>query len=339
MTSAALHWASRKPRAFGARPLEIGLVNNMPDGALRATELQVRDLLTRAAADMPVLLRVFSLAEVPRGEAGRHYAAKYHEPIGALLSSGIAGLIVTGTEPKAQAITDEPYWQALARLIDWAERHTVSTIFSCLGAHAAAYHLDRIERRPLPTKLFGVFACDKAAEHQLVAGHSRWLAPHSRQNELAEEDLVAAGYQILSRSPQAGADMFVKRRESLLVFLQGHPEYDATALLGEYRRDVRRFLQGERETYPLLPHGYFSNAAQEALLGFRDRALAEQDAAMVHEFPTAAASAQLSAPWREAAAHLYANWLGYVAEGQLRRGWRRIPQVAPASPAFHPNPL
>jgi homoserine O-succinyltransferase/O-acetyltransferase len=326
----------RRPARAGA-PLAIGLVNNMPDAALKTTELQVRDLLARAAGDMPVSLRVFSLPEVPRGEAGLAHAAKYHEPISVLWHCRIAGLIITGAEPKALAITDEPYWSALARLIDWAEDHTVSTIFSCLASHAAAYRLDGIERRPLSDKLSGVFAFDKATEHPLVAGRRRWLTPHSRQNELSEEDLAAAGYRILARSPEAGIDIFLKQRDSLFVFLQGHPEYDATALFGEYRRDVRRFLHGERDTYPELPHGYFTCAAQEALLEFRARALDHRDGALLQDFPSRMVDARLSAPWRADAAGLYANWLGYLAEGWLHRSRRRAQQVAPARCGFNPT--
>jgi len=44
-----------------------------------------------------------------------------------------------------------------AELIDWAEGGTISTLFSCLAAHAAVLQLDNIVRRPLPKKLSGVF--------------------------------------------------------------------------------------------------------------------------------------------------------------------------------------
>ena len=47
-------------------------------------------------------------------------------------------------------------------------------------------------------------------------------------------------------------DLFVKKKEkSLFVHFQGHPEYGAQTLLKEYRRDIKRFLRGERETYPI----------------------------------------------------------------------------------------
>src|SRR5665213_2231444 len=252
--------------------LVVGLVNNMPDAALKTTEWQVRDLLSRAAGERTVSLRIFSLPRVPRSEAGLAHVRQHHEEIAALWRDGVDGLIVTGTEPKAASFEDEPYWPALVRLIDWAEDNTASTIWSCLASHAAAYHLDGIERQPLGRKLFGVFDCDKAQDHPLVSGPSRWKTPHSRYNGVAEAALEAAGYQILSRSAQAGVDFFIKERNSLFVFLQGHPEYDATALFGEYRRDVRRFFSGENERYPELPHGSFDEEATAALLGFRERA-------------------------------------------------------------------
>jgi len=276
-----------------------------------------------------VSLRVFSLPDVPRSETGQQHVRQFHEPISALWDSDVAGLIVTGTEPKAARFEDEAYWPALAQLIDWAEDRTVSTIWSCLASHAAAYRLDGIEREPLDGKMFGVFDCDKAADHPLVAGPARWCVPHSRFNTVPEADLQRAGYRILSRSPEAGVDMFVRERNSLFVFLQGHPEYDATALFGEYRRDVRRFLAGESEHYPDLPHGYFTADAREALLAFRERAESASDNALLEEFPAGAVGAQLSAPWRDAATRLYANWLSYVARERANRPAWTVPPPAP----------
>jgi homoserine O-succinyltransferase len=299
----------------GREPIVIGLVNNMPDAALRTTERQVRDLLSRAAGELSVTLRVFSLPELPRTEAGRLHVGQFHEPVAALWTSQVDALIVTGTEPKAVTLEDEPYWPALTRLVDWAEEHTISTIWSCLAAHAAAHYLDGIERQPLDSKLFGVFECDKMTDHRLIGGGPpRWCVPHSRHNELPERALMHAGYRILTRSPEVGADVFIKERNSLFVFLQGHPEYDSTALFGEYRRDIRRFLGGESDCYPKLPRGYFNHETVAAMLAFRELALRERDIAALPSFPAAAAGRQLTAPWRPAATRLYTNWLTYLAE-------------------------
>jgi homoserine O-succinyltransferase/O-acetyltransferase len=298
----------------GTKPLVVGLVNNMPDAALRTTEWQVRDLLTRAAGTQTVSLRIFSLPEVPRSEFGRLHVNQFHEPIAKLWDGGVAGLIVTGTEPKAPYLENEPYWAALAQLIDWSEDHTVSTVWSCLASHAAAWRLDRIERRSLDKKIFGVFKCDRVAEHELLNGLAHRVVPHSRHNGLEEEELVSAGYRILSLSTQAGVDLFVKQRKSLFVFLQGHPEYDATALFGEYRRDVRRFLAGDNERYPELPLGHFNGEASDMLLEFRERAIAERDSSLLESFPAEAVGRHLTDPWRDDATRLYANWLSYLCK-------------------------
>src|SRR5262249_18251466 len=219
------------------------------------------------------------------------------------------GLIVTGTEPRAPDLRDEPYWQTLTKIIDWAEANTRSTIWSCLSAHAAVLHMDGIGRHPLPDKCFGVFASARSASHALMRGlPARIPIPHSRWNDLRQEDLAAAGYTILTRSDEAGVDIFARQGESLFVFFHGHPEYEARTLLGEYRRDVRRFLRGERETYPSMPRDYFDEGTARRLEEFRLRALSNQCEALIETFP-ACPEESLQARWRPAAERLMANWL------------------------------
>src|SRR5258708_4184039 len=146
--------------------LVVGLVNNMPDGALAATEAQFGALLQAAAAAVPVCLRIAYLPELTRGPAGlEHLGAGRHWHIDALLRAGVDALIVTGMEPGAGALTDEPYWGRFSQLLQWAEQHTASSVWSCLAAHAAALSLDGIQRQRLEHKRFGVF------EHSLLAGH------------------------------------------------------------------------------------------------------------------------------------------------------------------------
>jgi homoserine O-succinyltransferase len=175
------------------------------------------------------------------------------------------------------------------------------------------------KRQKLDRKMFGVFDCDKVTDHPLVNGLPHWRTPHSRVNGVREADLQQAGYRILSRSPEAGVDIFVKGRRSLFVFLQGHPEYDATALFGEYRRDVRRFLAGERDAYPEMPHGCLDDAAREALGDFRARAQRCRDPALLKQFPAAVVGKTLTAPWCDAAARIYGNWLTYLYGRVARR--------------------
>jgi len=294
--------------------VNIGLVNNMPDAALDATERQFRALLAAAADGAPVRLTLYSLPEVPRTEFGRRQVAKY-AAIDELWNSEHDGLIVTGAEPKSVDLEDEPYWDSLTRVLDWAAARTTSTILSCLAAHAGALHLDGIRRRPLGDKRFGVFECARVDDHPLTAsGPPQYAMPHSRWNEIPEEALRACGYRVLTRSADAGVDAFVKqRRNSLFVFFQGHPEYDAVTLMLEYRRDVGRYLLGERETYPPMPHGYFDGETERALTALHERALVERREELLAEFPTAAAAGKVTSHWRSGAEALYRNWLAYIA--------------------------
>jgi homoserine O-succinyltransferase len=304
--------ATAGQRESRATRIDIGLVNNMPDAALDATERQFRALLRAAANDVTVDLTLYTLPEVPRTDFGREQVSRYSD-LRDLWTSHHDGLIVTGTEPRAADLKDEPYWESLTSVLEWAENHTYSTILSCLAAHAGILHLDGIARRPLGDKRFGVFECVRVSDHPLTAAAPNHLQmPQSRWNEVSEEALLACGYRVLTRSVGAGVDSFVKQRKSLFVFFQGHPEYDATTLLLEYRRDIGRFLRRERETYPPMPQGYFDEETVAALTALRERAWLDRREELLAEFPTAMAAGKVTNTWRSTAESLYRNWLQYI---------------------------
>jgi len=306
-------------RESDATCLTIGLINNMPDPALQATERQFVALLGAAADGLVVRLRPYALPEVPRTEWGRQHVSRFYAPLEELWDSQLEGLIVTGTEPRTPNLRDEPYWGTLTRLLEWAEHHTHSAVWSCLAAHAALLYLDGIDRRPLDDKRFGIFECERVSDHPLTAGApARLRMPHSRWNELPEDALTACGYRVLTRSDSAGVDAFVKEHESLFVFFQGHPEYEAHTLLLEYRRDIKRFLTRERDTYPPMPQGYFDDETVAVLTALRERALVDRREEVLAEFPTALAAGKVTNTWRPTATHLYRNWLLYMCAQKAR---------------------
>jgi homoserine O-succinyltransferase len=306
-------------------PIVIGLVNNMPDGAFKTTERQFRELLAAAAGHTPIHVRLFSLPEAPRSDAIRAYIGENYERFTNLWASRLDGLIVSGTEPRTAVLTDEPYWETLTRLVDWADENTISTVWSCLAAHAAVYHLDKIGRQKFPEKLSGVFDCVRASDHSILADSpANWSIPHSRSNDLPAAALLAAGYKILSRSVIAGADVFMKQKKSLFLFLQGHPEYDPDSLLREHHRDISRFLRGERDVYPQMPRGYFDAQTAAALVAFRERALTQRHIDLIAEFPAVASQGKLAHGWRAQGVRIYANWLSLLANSKLKAQARAI---------------
>ncbi len=302
-------------------PLIIGFVNNMPDAALRTAERNFRELLAAASQDILIHFRMLSLPELHRGDAARSHLAHNYEDIGELWGGRLDGLIVTGAEPRAPDLTDEALWATLTRLVDWAEDRTSSVIWSCLAAHAAVGYTDGLTRHRFGEKLSGVFDCDVTPDHGIVAGiASPWRVPHSRYNELREAELVANGYCVLSRSVDAGADMFVKQRESLFIFFQGHPEYDSRALFREYRRDVGRYLAGDRDTYPEMPRNVFDEGAAAAFACFRDQALRRRSVDLLETFPTIL-EGQVVNYWQAPAVRVYRNWLLYLLARRTRGAW------------------
>ncbi|MGP8232112.1 MAG: homoserine O-succinyltransferase MetA [Methylovirgula sp.] len=297
-----------------AKCLEIGIVNNMPDASLLATERQFKELIGHAQSTLPVRLRFYALGGIARGESAAQHIGAHYSDIETLTREKLDGLIITGCEPKAASLADEPYWPGLTRVIDWAVENTRSTIFSCLAAHAAVLHLDGIRRVPLGQKLSGVFDCAVVADDPLLKGLGPELrVPHSRLNDLAAGELSAHGYRILTSSSRVGVDLFVRQQESLFVFLQGHPEYDADSLLREYRRDVVRYLRGERPDFPQAPEDYFDPLTEKHLSAFAERVAAQQSRHPNRELASLLNDVHPAKTWRASAAGLYRNWLAYLA--------------------------
>jgi homoserine O-succinyltransferase/O-acetyltransferase len=296
-----------------AECVSLAIVNNMPDAALEDTELQFFNLLDIASGDVPVLVKLCSLTGVPRTDRGQRHLNDFYFGLDELWNNRFDGVIVTGTEPRQPDLRQEPYWAHLANVLDWAERNTVSTVLSCLAAHAGVLHSDGIQRHRLPDKQFGVFESAKVSGHELTRQAESFVRfPHSRWNEVQENALTGCGYEVLTKSDQAGVDVFVKqKRKSLFVHFQGHPEYQAETLLKEYRRDIKRFLRGERETYPTMPQGYFDETAVKILGEFQCTALADRREEQLVSFPEAVAKT-LQNTWQSSATCIYRNWLQYV---------------------------
>src|SRR5579863_4477189 len=307
-------------RESEANCIDIGLINNMPSAALEATERQFRAQLDAAADGMVVRLTLYALPDVPRTDLGQRHVRSFYSGISDLWESHLDGLIVTGTEPRSLNLRDEPYWGSLTRLVEWAEHHTHSAVWSCLAAQAAVLHIDGISRCRLSDKRFGVFECARVSDHALtVTVPSRLQMPHSRWNEIPEDALLRCGYRVLTRSEDAGVDAFVKQRKSLFVFFQGHPEYEADTLLREYRRDIGRFLSGERDSYPSMPQGYFDEETVRALTAVRQRALSDCRQELLADFPMTLVAGKVRNPWRSVAVSLYRNWLLYLSAKKDRR--------------------
>jgi homoserine O-succinyltransferase len=287
--------------------------------------------------------RFFTCPEIGRSVLPLSSTGSPYASVDELYDVPLDALIVTGMEPQAATLRDEPIQGSLSRLADWAEEQAVPVMWSCLAAHAAVLHLDEIPRFRLPAKLSGIFECDAAAADQrLMAGlPSRWAMPHSRYYSLDEELLIANGYQILSRSREAAVNIFLKQGTTTFVFVQGHPEYDGDTLLREYNRDVGRFIRGEKEEFPYAPKHYFTVDLEAALNKLRQKALqGGPDPAILSTASELMTNREHANTWHAPAVQFYANWLTGIARDDLRcsninrtryRGKERRRWTAPAA--------
>ncbi|HTV33812.1 MAG TPA: homoserine O-succinyltransferase [Methylocella sp.] len=307
--------ATTNRRAARRKPIEIALVNNMPDPAMAATEAQFSRLLQAGAGAQAFRLRCYRLPSVPRGEATLRQLSETYETIDHLYARGADALIVTGAEPRAAALPDEPYWRDLSRLLDWARENTMAALWSCLAAHAAVELLDGITRRRAAQKLTGLYRFETCTGDFLMNGAgSTVLVPHSRYNGLDPVALQHRGYHISSQSEAAGVDLFWRCEPSLFVFAQGHPEYFANTLAREYRRDVLRYLSAPQNPHPPIPANYFSAKTQDRLEALRQQALRSPPPGYDEALDEILSNEAFKSQWDDDAVRLYRKWLAHIQQ-------------------------
>jgi homoserine O-succinyltransferase len=313
------------------RELHIGLLNMMPDAALEATERQFLRLVGASNRIAQFYVHLLTVDGLERGPSAQAHIARHYERFADLAEAGLDALIVTGANITGSDLTREAFYVPMTEVVDWARKNVTSTLCSCLASHAVWRHRYGIERRPLQDKLWGVFehrTIDRL--HPLVSGvNTRFYAPHSRYNDVSREQLESAGMTVLTASDAAGVLLATSNDGLRFVYLQGHPEYDTESLAKEYKREVARFMSGERNDHPPFPHGYLDTRARAVLERFREQVLAGE-AKSVDEFPEEGLLPLLDNTWTDTAKSIINNWLGLVY--QTTGADRRTPFMTGVDP-------
>ena len=307
-----------EPSSVRHSELTIAFVNNMPDGAFNVTEEQFFGLLDEGSGALSIEVGRYALPGVPRGAEVSDRIAHDYLPLSGLWNAEVDAVIVTGSEPSAPVLREEPYWNDLVRILETFGARARSLLLSCLSAHAALDLFDGIPRTELPAKCTGVFRQDDVAPHPLTRGlQGPLFLPHSRLNDVPEESVRTAGYEVLLRSDAVGWSVVTRREgRSQLVLVQGHPEYYPSSLLKEYRRDLRRYVTGACEDAPCLPVACVSERDRGALVDLHRRVLAgERDRTLLDLFAFDEAGERADWPWRAMATRFFANWLAEIQQG------------------------
>jgi len=316
---------TERARHQDIRELHVGLLNMMPDAALAATERQFYRLVGESNPIAQFHMHPFTLEGLPRSAEAREYLDHYYEPFDKVREEGLDALIVTGANVTHPELSDEPFWEPLTEVFEWATENVTSTLCSCLATHAVLQFRYGQKRQPQREKIWGVF------EHRVVDTHhpmvndvnTRFMVPHSRWNDVSRQQFDEAGLRVLVESPEVGVHLATSHDGLRVLMFQGHQEYDTVSLMKEYRRELNRYIAGDREAPP-LPENYF-NEQQTALVNeYRYRyeeAVAGGQAQP--EFPESLLRPGLDNTWHDTGEAVVGNWVGTVY--QVTHRDRRIP--------------
>ncbi|MCK5343109.1 MAG: homoserine O-succinyltransferase [Candidatus Heimdallarchaeota archaeon] len=319
------------------RELHIGLLNMMPDAALAATERQFFRLIGESNPIAQFYVHPFTLKELDRSESAQNHIDQYYETFDQIREQGLDALIITGANVIGPELSDQPFWEPLIEVVDWAYENVTSTLCSCLATHAVLQFRYQQKRIPRGEKKWGVFPHNLVNKsHPLVADiNTRFDVPHSRWNAVTSAQFKDAGLYVLAKDDNGCVHLATSEDGFRTIFFQGHPEYDTISLLKEYKREVILFLNGQRGDYPPFPENYFGIFEKAIFNEYRTLALqALKNNSAVPEFPEQLIAQRLDNTWHDTAGEVVGNWMGLIY--QVTHRDRRIPFMDGVNPD---NPL
>ena len=233
------------------RPLQIGLLNLMPNKI--RTETQLARLI--GATPLQVELTLVRIGNHKAKNTSEDHLITFYRTWEEIAERKFDGFIITGAPIELMPFEEVSYWQELERILDWTGTNVHSPFFICWGAMAAAWHFHGIPKHTLGKKAFGVFRHhNHAPASPYLAGFSDDFAiPVSRWTEVRSADIPAtSGLEVLIESNETGLSLLSEKAGNRL-YMFNHIEYDSTSLKDEYDRDVAAGTPIE------VPHGYYPN--------------------------------------------------------------------------------
>jgi len=231
------------------RPLQIGLLNLMPDKI--RTEAQLARLI--GASPLQVELSLIMVgSHAPKTTAPDHLIS-FYQTWEDIADQKFDGFIMTGAPVETLPFEEVGYWKELTQILEWTRTHVHSGFFICWGAMAAAYHFYGLPKYALEQKAFGVFRHRNLnPASPFVSGFSDdFQIPVSRWTEARSADIAnISSLELLMESDETGPCLMVDNKDNNL-FIFNHIEYDSTSLKEEFERD-------RAAGKPIkVPHAYF----------------------------------------------------------------------------------
>lgn len=243
MTSTLSRVADRRAAAPDGPP-RVGIVNLMPHA-----EQYERWLMPQLAASLPIeplWIRVgarrYALDDPARID---HRYRRYGDVVDA---APLDGLIVTGAAVEHLPYEEVRFLPELDEMVQCTAAERIPILGLCWGALGVGHLLYGLPKEVYRHKVSGMYSTDRLVDDGPIAAglDDRFWSVHSRFAGFDDHALDAAdGVRAVARSAEAGTVIAEACDQSVVLHI-GHPEYTATRLVDEYRRDLAQGLDGVR---------------------------------------------------------------------------------------------
>lgn len=248
------------------RPLQIGLLNLMPNKV--RTETQLARLI--GSTPLQVDLTLVRIGSHRAKNTSEEHLITFYNTWEEIADRKFDGFLVTGAPIETLPYEEVTYWDELRQIFDWTTTNVHSSFFICWGAMAAAYHFHGVPKYTLDRKAHGVY------RHRNLAPASPYLAGFSddfqvsvsRWTEVRRADIrPESGLNILMESDETGLCMLQEDFANRL-YMFNHIEYDSTSLAEEFERDRAAGMN------PPIPYNYYpeNDPARQPLNRWRSHA-------------------------------------------------------------------
>lgn len=231
------------------RPLQIGLLNLMPNKI--RTETQLARLI--GATPLQVELTLVRIGGHKAKNTSEEHLIDFYSTWEEISDRKFDGFIITGAPIETLPFEDVTYWEELVRILNWTVTNVHSCFFICWGAMAAIHHFHGVPKHQLDKKAFGVY------RHRNLKPNSPYLSgfsddfqiPVSRWTEVRSSEVVPhQELEILMESDITGPCLIHEKAGNRL-YIFNHIEYDSSSLGEEYSRDIANGTPIE------VPHNYY----------------------------------------------------------------------------------
>ena len=220
------------------RPLRIGILNIMPLG--EKYEFNILHPLGLSVLQLePIWIRLESHGY--KSWEPKHVEDIYVTYEEASREQPLDGLILTGAPVETIHFEDVHYWKEIKSILNDARQNIPSTLGLCWAGFVMAY-LEGVNKFNYDQKLFGVFELKNLAPYHPIIGEldDVFFCPQRRHagipDEAMEEASNAGRLKLLAYGQQAGYTIFSTADDRFIAHT-GHPEYNATRLAEEAKRD------------------------------------------------------------------------------------------------------